>query len=399
MLPVTDRFLAALRQTHQVSVAAAVYAPSDLATAIPVAVLGGQLTIDRDARIRRHATLDIAFTLEDTATRTLVRELPFGGYCTIERGIRYADGTIERVQLGRLRVDSIVWHELQGEASLTLNDRMAQIQDEALTAPYAPSGMHPTDAIVDLVDQVFGDAIAYHVLTDPSSEPTLGIASVYLDDRAGAITDLASSINAIVVFDNLGDLVVRPTASSSPPAWTIDAGEHGSMIGADETLDRSSVRNGVVVRGQADPDQPAFYSLATYDDPAAPTRWGGPFGKVALISDSTTVTTQDQADSTAASLLNLRLGLQRTISLTALPNPALEPDDVIQLEFADGRSEQQIVNSTQIGLDPTGPLTLTTSSSIGSDALPSLAPTRAGTWLYRGGAALAELADARLVAT
>ena len=391
MIPVTPRFLAALREAHQISVAAAVYRPGDLGTAIPVAVSTGTLTVDRDARIRRQASLDIAFpSLEDQATRDLVRELPFGGYATIARGIEYADGTAERVQLGRLRVDSIVWHELQGLATLTLNDRMAQIQDEALTVPYAPAGMHPSDAIVDLVRQVFADTIAYHVQTSPASEPVLGPATVYLDDRAGAITDLASTINADVLFDQLGDLVVRPSGRGTV-AWTIDAGDHGSMMSADETLDRSSVRNGVVVRGQSDPDQPPFYALATYQDPTAPTRWGGPFGRVALISDSTTVTSQGQADATAASLLNLRLGLQRTISLTALPNPALEPDDLIELVFADGRTEQQVVNSTQIGLDPTGPLTLTTSSNL-AGVLPSLAPTR----MYRGRAALRELATARL---
>ena len=356
-------------------------------TPIAVSVIGGTLTIDRDARIRRQASLDIAFSLEDAAVRDLVRELPFGGYATIERGIVYADGQVERVQLGRLRVDSIVWHELQGLATLTLNDRMAQIQDEAFTVPYAPAGMHPSDAIVDIVDQVFGATIAYDVQTDPASEPTLGPATVYLDDRAGAISDLASSVSADVAFDNIGDLVVRPRDQPAPPAWTVDAGEAGSMIAADETLDRSSVRNGVVVRGQADPDSPPFYALATYDDPAAPTRWAGPFGRVAMIADSTTVTTQDQADSTARSLLNLRLGLQRTLTLTALPNPALEPDDTIAIVFADGRTEQQIVNSVQIGLDPLAPLTLTTSSSLASPL--SLTP-RVRIW--RGRAAIDELA-------
>ena len=402
MIPVTPRFLAALRETHQVSVAAAVYRPSDLTTAIPVAVSTGTCadpsSTGTPASAAR-ASIDIAFpSLADQATRDLVRELPFGGYATIERGIQYADGTIERVQLGRFRVDSIVWHELQGLATLTLNDRMAQIQDEALTVPYAPAGMHPSDAIVDLVRQVFDTQIVYHVQTSPATEPVaLGPATtVYLDDRAGAITpNLASSISADVLFDELGDLIVRPSGRGVV-AWTVDTGPTGSMMAADETLDRSSVRNGVVVRGQSDPDQPAFYALATYQDPTAPTRWGGPFGRVALISDSTTVTSQGQADATAASLLNLRLGLQRTISLTALPNPALEPDDLIELVFADGRTEQQFVNSTQIGLDPTGPLTLTTSSNL-TDPLPSLAPNRQ-TRVYRGAAALRELAAARLVA-
>jgi len=378
MLTVSQRFLNALRQTHQVSVAAAVYRPEDLATAIPVDIISGSVTIDVDAKVRRQGTIDIAFSLQQQDAQDLVRDLPFGGYCTVERGIRYADGTVERVQLGRFRVDSIVWRELQGQATLTLSDRMAQIQDEMFTAPFAPAGQHPSDAAVAAVQQVFGSTIQYHVQTSPASEPVLGDATVYLDDRSAALTDLASSVGAEVLFDNLGDFVIRPTGGSGLPVWTIDAAPTGSMIAAEETLDRSSVRNGVVLRGQgpSDPDTgapgPTFYALATFDDATAPTRWGGPFGKVPLISDSTTVTDQTQADSTARSLLNLRLGLQRTISVQSLPNPALEPGDIIELVFADGRTEQQTVNSTQIGLDPGGALTLTTTSHL--LGLPQLAP-------------------------
>ena len=371
MLQVSNRFLAAVRDTHAVSVAAAVYAPTDLITPVPVQIISGEVRVDRDARIRRQGTLNIAFTLEDPTIRDLVRELPFGGYATVERGIQYADGDVERIQLGRFRVDSIVWGELQGMASLTLSDRMAQVVDEQLTAPYAPAGMKPTDAVVDLIDQVFGDTIAYHVLTDPSSENALG-DTIYSDDRAGAVNDLASSINAEALFDNLGDFVIRPVDPNPAPAWTVDAGSTGSMITASETLDRSSVRNGVAVTGQPDAEAPPFYALATYDDPDAPTRWGGPFGKVPLLSQSTSVATQDQADATARSLLNLRLGLQRTLTIDALPNPALEPDDVIELVFADGRTEQQVVNSTRIDIGATDALSLTTSSTVAT--LPRLEP-------------------------
>jgi hypothetical protein len=396
MLTVTDRFLAALRETHQVSVAASVYQPTDLATAVAVDVISGQVTIDSDARVRRHASLEIAFSLTNQAARNLVTSLPFGGYCTIERGIRYADGSSERVQLGRFRVDSIVWRELQGSATLTLSDRMAQIQDEPFTVPFAPAGQHPSDACVQAVQDVFGSSIQYHVLTTPASEPVISNTTVYLDDRAGCLTDLASSVNAETLFDNLGDFVIRPTASTGQTvAWTIDAGARGSMLEAQETLDRSSVRNGVVVRGQGDAEAAAFYSLATYNDPTAATRWGGPFGKVALIVDSTTITSQAQADSTAQSLLNLRLGLHRILTLRSLPNPALEPGDTISLVFADGRTEQQTINSTNIGLDPSGALMLTTTShTLNPSTTAPAMPSR----LYTGTAALDELHDATLVA-
>ncbi|HYV59136.1 MAG TPA: DUF5047 domain-containing protein [Acidimicrobiia bacterium] len=387
MLTVTPRFLAALRQSHSIDVAAILYPP----TGGPVApaVIGGQVTIDRDARIRRQGSLEVAFQLGEPLTAEIVRQLPFGGYATIERGIRYADGTVERVQLGYFRVESIVWTELEGSATLTLADRMAQVQDEPFVTPWSPAGLHPSDAAVAAVHQVFGDTIAYHVQTDPASEPVM-VDTVYDEDRGQAISDLASSVAAEAFFDPQGDFVIRPRDLVTAPVWTVDAGPDGVLVEATETLDRSSVRNGVSVRGQPDAESPPIYSLATYDDPDAPTRWGGPFGKVALISSSTAISDQAQADATAAALLNLRLGLARTLSIRSVPNPALVPGDEISLVFADGRTETQTINAVQLDLGPDGGLTITTTSQLASTLL---APVR----LYRGGDVWPELADATLV--
>jgi hypothetical protein len=395
MLAVSDRFLRALRDTHTISVAARIYRPS--APTIPIAaqVVGGQMTCDIDATILRQATLDIAFGLTDELTVEIVRELPFGGYCTLERGIRYASGEVERVQLGRFRIDTVVWAELQGQASLTLNDRMAQIADEAFVTPWAVTGQRASDAIVAMVQDVFGASIAYHVSTSPATEPVLG-DTIYDEDRAGAISELAASIGAEALFDNLGDFVLRPRPTldaGGAPVWTIDAGEGGVLLGAEESLDRSSVRNGVAMRAQADPALPPIYSLATDSDPLSPTRWGGPFGKVALVARSSSIATQAQADSVARSLLNLRLGLSRNLTLRGVPNPALEPDDLIEIVHADGRVEPQIVNALTISLDAEGELELTTRANWRPQAIGMAA--RAQVW--SGEAMLQELEDADLV--
>jgi len=367
VLTVTNRFLTALRESHAVSIAAFVFAPTALTTPVEVRVLSGDVTIDRDAQIRRQASLEIAFTLPDQQVRDLVRTLAYGGYCTIERGISYADGSVERVQLGRFRVDSTVWDEQARTCSLTLNDRMAQIIDERFVTPYAPSGVHPSDACVTAVQQVFGSSIAYHVLTTPASEPLLA-GVVYEEDRAAAVADLAASVGAEAMFDHLGDFVIRPRTAPTTVAWQFDAGATGSLIQVVETIDRSSVRNGVSVRGQTNYDQPPLYALATYDDPTAPQRWGGPFGHVPLISSSTAVSSQAQADGTARSLLNLRLGLAQTFELQGLPNPALEPGDLIEIVWPDGRTEQQLVNAVRLGLGVDGALEVIATSHVDSAA-------------------------------
>jgi Domain of unknown function (DUF5047) len=388
MLSVSSRFLAALRGSHAISVAATLYRPSAPTEPISTQIIGGQFSCDVDARSRRQGSLEIAFSLADEVTVEIVRELPFGGYCKLERGIRFADGTIERVQLGRFRIENVTWPEMQGTASLTLADRMAQIADESFTTPFVPNGQKPSDAIVTAVQQVFASTIAYHVTTTPASEPTLQDV-IYDEDRAAAISDLAAGIDAEALFDNLGDFVLRPRPTGvGAPVWSFDAGASGVMLSAEESLDRSSVRNGVAVRATPDPTLPPIYSLVTDNDAASPTRWGGPFGKVPLIVNSSSIQTQAQADATAARLLNLRLGLSRTLELRGVPNPALEPGDLIEIVHPDGRSELQYVNALQIALDPAGELQLTTRANWRPEPLGTPSLVR----VFRGTEALVELA-------
>jgi hypothetical protein len=193
--------------------------------------------------------------------------------------------------------------------------------------------------------------------------------AVYQDDRASAVSDLAAAANAWAYFDHLGDFVLRPRDATGA-----DAGVVVGVIDTEESLDRSNVRNGVLVRGQPTADAPPVSGLATYDEPSSPLRWGGPFGKVPLIADSQSVATAAQALAVAEGLLNLRLGLSRTVVLRMVPNPALEPDDVIDVEFIDGRQERHLINAVQMGLGPEGTMDVTATSLLAAPML--AAPTR-----------------------
>jgi hypothetical protein len=122
------------------------------------------------------------------------------------------------------------------------------------------------------------------------------------------------------------------------------------MVDARESLDRTGVYNGVVVKGQAVADAPPVQALATFDDPTSPIRWGGPFGHVAILADSTTVTTVAEAQAAANSLLNLRLKQTRSLELTSAPNPALEAGDTITVAFPDGRTERHLIDAVTIDL-------------------------------------------------
>jgi hypothetical protein len=395
MLTVSDEFKASVRESHRVSSAATIYPVEG--PPVAASIISGSLRLDRSARVRRSGSIVCAFDLEDDLD--FVRELPFGGYVKLERGLLYPDGRLERPTLAYLRVNTVSWSELEGQVTLELADRMAQVQDDVFRSPWAPRTT-ATQAIVDAVYAVFKDSIGYHVSTDPGTEPVL-TDSVFESDRAQAIGDLASSVAATAYFDAAGDFVLEPDPvdpSTVEPVWTYDVGEAGNLEEVQENLDRSAVRNGVALKGQSKAANPPYYTLVSDDDPSSPTRWGGPFGKVALLVNLSAMQTKKQAKDTGASLLNLRLGLARTITFRGVPMPALEPDDVILVRYLNGRNEQLRVASMTMPLDVTNTMEIVATGHYRPEALVPTARRRRFKTVT-GPAAMRELESAEVVSS
>jgi hypothetical protein len=291
-----------------------------------------------------------------------VRSLPFGSYVKVKRGIRYASGERELVVLGYLRVESVGWQTHEDTATLELADRMQQVSDEPLLAPWAASGRKPSAAAIALVTEVFGGAITYTSTVDPLTEPTL-VDVVYTGNRADAVADLAQAMGASAHFDMDGNFRIEPLPTlAAVPVWTIDAGATGVMVSAAESLDRTNVYNGVLVQGQPSSEAAPVSSLVVDNNPASKTYWGGPFGKVARLETSSAVQTQAQADATATALLNNQLGLGRQVAVASVPNPLLVAGDTVSLVFPDGRSELHLIQSHHVPLNATEPGTFVSRS-------------------------------------
>jgi hypothetical protein len=350
MRPASPEFLASLRYSHVIAAQVDLIAPGDTdANAVTVPIEAGTVTIDRTAQNRRSGSIRIPWSMQVGFSLGIdLRDLPLGGYALVRRGLRYADGSTELMLLGRLRVESVNWGTLESSASLELADRMAQIRDEPFTAPYPALGKTPAGAAVDIVTQVFGSTIAYHTPFTPAG--TLGDIT-WSAERTEALSALEQSYGAETYFDANGDFVFAQKPQDTDPAvWTVDAGDTGVMVNASESLDRTGVYNGVVVKGQAAADAPPVQALSTFDDATSPIRWGGPFGHVAILADSTTVTTTAEAQAAADSLLRLRLKQTRSLELTSAPNPALEAGDTILVRFPDGRTETHLIDAVTTDL-------------------------------------------------
>jgi len=350
MQPASPEFFASLRYSHVIAAQVDLIAPGDPDTAkVTVPIEAGSVTIDRTAQNRRSGSIRIPWSMQVGFSLGIdLRDLPLGGYALVRRGLRYADGSTELMLLGRLRVESVNWGTLESSASLELADRNAQIRDEPFTGPYSALGKTPHGAAIEIVQQVFGSSIAYHTPYMPGG--TLGDIT-WTAERTEALSQLEQSYGAETYFDANGDFVfARKPQDSDPVVWTVDAGDTGVMVDARESLDRTGVYNGVLVKGQPQADLPPVRALSTYNDPTAPLRWGGPFGHVAILADSTTVTTTEEAQAAADSLLRLRLKQTRSLELTSAPNPALEAGDTISVVFPDGRTETHLIDAVTIDL-------------------------------------------------
>lgn len=384
MRPASDQFLASLRLSHVIAAGCDLLFPGE-STPVAVPVEAGSITIDRTAQNRRSGTIQIPWSLQAGADLGLdLRTLTLGGYALVRRGLRYANGSTELILLGTLRVESVTWNTLEASANLELSDRMAQVRDEPFTTPYTAKGKRPAAAAIEIVQGVFGATINYHTPYDPTD--VIGDV-IYSGPRVDALSQLEQGYGAETYFDAAGDFVfARKPGDAEPVVWAVDAGERGVMVDAGENLDRTGIYNGVLVKGQPVADQPPVSALATFDEASSPIRWGGPFGKIALLVDSSSVTTPEQAAQSAQALLRLRLKQTRQLDLTSAPNPALEAGDTITVSFPDGRDEQHLIDAVTIDLGTSAQRIATR-----SQAAPTADPTAAPDRLFYGRAAWREV--------
>jgi hypothetical protein len=124
------------------------------------------------------------------------------------------------------------------------------------------------------------------------------------------------------------------------------------------------VNNGILAIGEntADNVLPVSY-LAVDNDPSSPTYWYGPFGRRPGFYSSSTLISL--AACTQAANLQLAKAKAPNASgdISSLPNPALEPGDVVRVTHPDGTRELHQIASFSVPLDPGGDFPITTISA------------------------------------
>jgi hypothetical protein len=364
MRAVSDAFLRTLRGSHAMVAQAIVCSTWQTGTdpdGVEIDIGAGQVVEDATADIR--GTLDL--TTNGVGLFPSRRDsvlAPYGNEIFVRRGILYGNGVTEWCSLGYYRIQSPSQDDApDGEIKITGKDRMAGIIDGRPVAvrQYDPSATYG-QVMAELVTEVYPAAtIEWDDATDVG---TIGRAIILEDNRYGLLNDMVASLGKIWYWDYRGILVIRDAPDeSTQPAWDVNAGEDGVLVKASRSLTRDRVYNAVVASGESTNDEPPVRGVAVDGNPDSPTYFYGRFGPVPEYYTSQFLTTSGQATQAASSMLRTKLGLPYNMGLDAVPNPALEPYDVVRVDYGSQTGpENHLLQSVTVPLVEDATLTATT---------------------------------------
>ncbi|MBM0274139.1 DUF5047 domain-containing protein [Micromonospora tarensis] len=361
MRPVSERFLDAIRGSHEAVFSATVVAPGQTGvapTGTDITIADGDVTLDGTAQVRSTLELTTSGTLWPVRATDLLA--PYGNEVFVRRGIRYTIGLTEWVSLGYYRIDSTEQDDApDGPIRVLGQDRMAGIVEGRLTAPRQFAASTTRGALLSaLITEIYPWATIEWDSTGVR-DAAIGRQILVEEDRYAACAELVKSVGRIWWWDHRGVLVVRTPPLSTEPVWEASHGQLGVLLDLGRRLTRVGAHNGVIASGEgADTAAPARALVvdATRD---SPTQWGGRFGKVPRFYSSPFITTDGQAWTAAASLLMAELGLPYSVDFEAVPNPALEPFDTVRLRYR-GRSEVHVIDRLTVPLTVEQPISAAT---------------------------------------
>lgn len=354
MRPVSTTFIKAVRSSHamrsRVSAVAVGQNGVNPTKAYTFKVESGTVTLDSTAQTRGSLDITVADPFPASATDYLA---PYGAYeLFVERGIVYGSGVVEWVSQGYYRINDPSQEDApNGAVEVQAQDRMSSIIDARIPSPltYA-AGSTIFSVIYSLVTDVMPWAVFdYDASLDTA---TLASAQTTTDDRYGFLNDLITAQGMVWYWDYRGFLYIHPAPSITGAAVaTVESGHNGTLVSLSRGLSRSGVYNGCAASGQQASDTIApVYALVVDNNPASPTYWYGAFGKVPQFYSSSFLTTTAQAVAAATAIMQKSLGLPYSVNWAQVPNPALEPYDVITVRYPH-RSERHVIKQLVIPLD------------------------------------------------
>ncbi|MFJ4322260.1 phage tail protein [Streptomyces tricolor] len=186
-------------------------------------------------------------------------------------------------------------------------------------------------------------------------------------DSTGTSTGIAAALAGEIWADARGVITVGPVPTlQDPVVWEIARGVGGALVQPQPETTRDGLANVWAVSGDGgdgsaavgpafawddDPNSITYAGPDPVNDPGAPQRLGlyGVRVRTQRYSSSL-ITSFGQAAQVARAKLADSLGVQASLSLTAVCNPALECGDVVAVEVKAGVWERHIIDSLSFTL-------------------------------------------------
>jgi hypothetical protein len=364
----------ALRGLHTVVSRATLLIDGSEVTQIPI--LDGAVTLDARAATRGRCDLTVAYDedlalVPDVPTSLLA---PYGNELKVERGIEYADGTVELAPLGVFRLEEVDVDDSGENLAIRVAgmDRSKRFIDARIEGPtlqidaaklvaLGMAGGKLHHAVLWLLQQAW-PAVATDLTT--SAIDAAPIVMEEASDRWALAQEIATSMGAELFFDGEGVAVLRPVvqAGAGAPALSLTEGEGGLLLQASRRWTRAGTFNRYIATGEnTGADTPPARGIATDENPFSPTYYYGRFGKVPGWYSSPFITTDEQASDAAQAMLAKQLGTTQEVSFGMVVNPKLTPGDVVRItRERTGIDEDHVVDSVTIPLGADGVMTGTT---------------------------------------
>lgn len=365
MLPVSDAVLAALPQAIGRPCRAEWSNDGGLSWAECGLTAGSaSVTADRTAEVRYTASAELTGVVEGrdginsiatnvrlwqgvTLPRTATVWFPAGRY-TVTRTKRSLSGALP-VELDGIEDDL---RAASFPTARTVGPGVAQDLVEALVAealPGVPIAWRAGVNAATQIPQIVASDDRWAVLSQGT-------------DSAGTATGIAAALAGEIWVDARGVVTVGPVPTlDDTVVWRIGRGVGGALVVPQPEQTSEGLANVWAVSGDGGDGSPAVGPVFAWDDdpnsityagpdpvndPLAPQRLGlyGVRLRVQRYS-SALITTFNQATDVANAKLADSLGIQASLSLTAVCNPALEPGDLVEVEVSDGVWEKHLIDS------------------------------------------------------
>jgi hypothetical protein len=240
-----------------------------------------------------------------------------------------------------------------------VTDLSGSIKRNVWAMPYTvPAGLNYGAAAQAMVVNRLPDQTAFAISTTTRITPLLAYGMQQGGDPWQDIQDLATAIGYEAFFDAKGVFTFRPVPDPSigDAVWAFDEDNIPLVAEATRELSNEQTFNHVIVVGQSTSSSNPVTAEAFDNNPSSPTYILGPYGEVTERLTFSTITTQDQAQAAANALLLNSLGGADTVTIVCVPQPALEPGDIVKINCGDVNVDgNYMINSMSTSLSPADP--------------------------------------------